>query len=75
MVRSQASPRISDVADPAMFLLVSESQWLNEYRSPALTSEVGNGAAYQKNFAFLAIAVSSTTKLKYNQKCNWIYCI
>lgn len=57
MVRSQAGPKIADVADPVMILLVTRNQWLNNYISPMLIY-TGNQQAYEKNFAFLAIQVS-----------------
>jgi len=59
MVRSQSAPRIADVADPAMFLVVPRSQWLNKYISPELTSaqSLNNDVNYDKNMVFLAIQV------------------
>ncbi|XP_067948374.1 uncharacterized protein [Watersipora subatra] len=64
MVRSQAAPKISDVADPSMFLLVTRSQWLNEYISPSLF--YSGGGSYDKNMAFLAIQDGQEAGLRIN---------
>lgn len=58
MVRSQAAPKIADVADPSMFLLVARRHWLSYYVSPSLTAQ-NTLQPYVVNYAFLAIAVST----------------
>jgi hypothetical protein len=57
MVKSQSAPRISDVADPAMFLAVSQERWLNYYISPPLTYS-RTGSSYDRNYALIAVPVS-----------------
>ena len=56
MSKSQSAPKIADVADPTMFLLVARSQWLNKYISPSLLYQKTN-QPYDINYALIAIAV------------------
>ncbi|XP_067949903.1 uncharacterized protein [Watersipora subatra] len=65
MVKSQEAPRINDVADPAMFLLVPQKGWLNDYLSPSPVTASSN-LPYRKNFAFIAIADGQEAGLRIN---------
>ena len=68
MSKSQSAPKISDVADPTMFLLVARSQWLNKYISPSLVYQK-TSQPYDINYALIAIAVCLLKRFYYRIFC------